>query len=290
MSFLFLFFSIILSLNVSSKNSTTSSFRPKGKIDYTKCVAFLNNLNKTAGTINAHYRVLPDGKVEISAHKNVSFKEKQSATKGENYTEIKVTFPFDNASTFTTTILRDAGLDIKEIAAQVNQKDNIYQTKIQFAVRNGQCVTTTVQFATNNHELNLNINNGKKEGYSTLAHLDLCKDIEHFLKQNPKASACLDKNLNNKMYFLFNKHLSQDTGHLNLDSFNVQKGQQSFESMAIKSRFSNGVQHTPIIYGNIMLQRCYDMGLGHFLKDSNATARQAPPSSQSKDASVLIKY
>ena len=135
----------------------------------------------------------------------------------------------------------------------------------RFQVKNGQCVpidkkTIIIRFAKDT---------GKELKYEmTFQNLQLCKDIDNFLKTHPQAASCFNKDLNKKMLSVFEKHIktsgvpdearlfatsTPDFDH-SLESrlFSIRKDTLMAPGVSSEKRFAI----SPIIEGHKMLEYC----------------------------------
>ena len=114
---------------------------------------------------------------------------------------------------------------------------------------------------------------------ATRFNTNLCKDIDQFLKQNPEAASCFKKGLNDKMTSIFRKYNSHaipagiDVGgygyglHANSLEMQINKGRFMPTNPEKETKMRKSMGTSPVIIGHMILQNCYQRGLGSFIDD-----------------------
>ena len=156
----------------------------------------------------------------------------------------------------------------------------------KFEARNGQCVPVESQslFLTEPKK------NGKTATY-THFNLNLCKDIKDFFQKNPDAESCFRRDLNRKMTSIFSKysskylHPAQKPSSLYSFSQSLERQIDKFAYMRELGDKNRG--KSPVIAGNMILQKCRDIGLGPFLNDPSIWKKTKTAPKQRGGAKVL---
>lgn len=176
-----------------------------------------------------------------------------------------------------------------------------------FEIKNDQCVPVDSK----NHFLI----EPKADGStyeSKLFDINLCKDIDSFIEQNPEAAACFKKNLNEKISAIFQKYsppqptmpgggfpgmgmglggsfpgmgymgytgISGGFGMMSrldsqlLTNFGILQGNEEQVD-----NFRKMTGSSPVITGHMILQECHTNGLTSFIDDEDIWEEQAAPS------------
>lgn len=159
-------------------------------------------------------------------------------------------------------------------------------SSVKFEVKNGQCVPVESK--------NKILIEPKKDGQTfetTNYNVNLCKDIDNFLTKNPEAASCFKKDLNKQITSIFERYKPKDQqfssmvgpfgggiGYGGVNSgFGMSFGFGSVEQMMSQGMFwgdedqKSAIRKTtgssPIIAGHMILQNCYNQGLGTFIDD-----------------------
>lgn len=158
-------------------------------------------------------------------------------------------------------------------------------TRIKFEIKNGQCVPVESK--------NTALVEPKKDGKTfetTNFNLNLCKDIDNFLNENPDAASCFKKNLNQQVSSIFNKYVGQNSQYPSpMPGFGMggpiggfYGGYNAYGFGSLEQKMSLGkfwgeedakenmrklTGSSPVITSHMILQNCYDIGLGSFIDD-----------------------
>ena len=152
---------------------------------------------------------------------------------------------------------------------------------IKFEIKNGQCVPLESK--------NTALTEPKKDGKKTETtnfNINLCKDIDDFLKKNPEAASCFKKDLNDKITSVFDKYLDNENrsypylGYSGAGNFfggpgayGISSLEDKFDTLGVAKFSSNNsgklkaIGSSPVITGHVILQNCYSQGLGSFIDD-----------------------
>ncbi len=180
-------------------------------------------------------------------------------------------------------------------------------TTIKFEIKNGQCVPVK--------SVNTALVEPKKDGQTfdtTNYNLNLCKDIDNFLKKNPDAASCFKKDLNKEVSSIFDKYIDQKTqypgqmGGFGMGGFmgGPYGGYGSFGLGSLEQQLNHGkfwgnedqkqnirktTGSSPVITSHMILQNCYNQGLGSFIDDPKIWEKTGVKQSSSPQEENVIK-
>ncbi len=156
---------------------------------------------------------------------------------------------------------------------------------------------------------------------TTQLDLDLCRDVNEFLKANPEASACFRKDINERMGMIFKKHAPKfeaeasglmgfgagfggfggygGFGSLGYGGYGM-GGNLAYSSPAMlvmgsDESFLKGLNdegyielkrrmgNSPVINGQRLLQSCFDQGVRDILEEDDLWAQSRPQGGNSSD-------
>ena len=254
-----------------------SKQRPQG-VDYIKCSQMING-DWDLGAYSI-FRVDKYGGIDVK-NSPFSFLEQAEGNGGDS----SINFHYlsgDDKKIYK--VLRDSKFNIKKIereidsimigertSRKISMKDKY---TIEFDIRGNQCVVSRV----------LRKNAGSS---GTIGHLNLCKDIANFFQDNPKLKDCTSQSLNNNLLSTFNRHIKTDNKFLAGSKEKNALYSKSFEELINEAKTDRVFFKTsPLTNATIMLERCYRVGLGPFIKD-NTIWEKASPSTPGQGKKVL---
>lgn len=160
---------------------------------------------------------------------------------------------------------------------------------------------------------------------NTQMDIELCRDVNEFLKANPEASACFRKDINDRMGMIFKKHAPKFNreaaavmdyagnfgGMANYGGFGMMGlgGFSTLNSLAYKTpamlvlgsdeSFLNGINdegyvelkrrigNTPIINGQRLLQSCFDYGVREIIEEESLWSSQRSRDQSASDTNSV---
>ena len=266
-------------------------------VDYSKCAQVIETsaLEEWGG-----FPFQVSSKGEVSLYKGPDKKLQKAASrlsvstkKSGKYREMSISMP----GMWKYLIRMDSQSKIQELTKEVGPENRPISTVYKLQNRNGQCVVSKILVNTTE----------QKAPDTTMADLDLCKEIDTFFKKNQKASACYNESLNNQMASIINKHVKPKSG---VDYYATMLRPISLERFAVESlnavtRLDKKLSgelirrerpmgsrvprtRTPLVIGDIVLSDCRRFHrFGLFIDDPKVWEGQTLNSSTENSSSIL---